>query len=183
MAGISTVAARHAWHLLTRNRQQLRRMQRAVLSGTSGRRVLEIGSGQRRGRRAFQSAVDLAPPGAEFLMTDGDPAHGHRMLDVRRPDPAIGRFDLVLCCNVLEHVADLDAAIDGLAALCADDGEVLASTPFLYPYHDEPGDFWRPTSYGLEHLFRRRFSDVVVSWTGMRQLPFQLFVRARGPRR
>lgn len=183
MAGITTVLARGSWHLLTQNRRRLRDVQRTVLSETAGRRVLEIGSGQRRGARAFQSAVDLAPHGAEFVMTDVDPGLGHRVLDIRRPDEELGRFDVVLCCNVLEHVTDLDLAVDGLAAMCADDGEVLVSTPFLYPYHDEPGDFWRPTSHGLEHLLRRRFTEVTVSWTGMRRLPFQMFVRARRPLR
>ena len=183
MAGIGTFAARGGWHLVTRNRRQLRNTQRTILSGAADRRVLEIGSGQRRGRRAFQSAIDLAPAGAEFVMTDVDPSLGHRVLDIRRPDQDLGRFDVVLCCNVIEHVADLDLAVDGLAAMCADDGEVLVSTPFLYPYHDEPSDFWRPTSHGLEHLFLRRFTEVTVSWTGMRRLPFQLFVRARRPLR
>jgi hypothetical protein len=116
-------------------------------------------------------------------MTDADPSLGHRVLDIRAPDPALGEFELVLCCNVLEHIPNLDSAIDGLASVCARDGMVFASTPFVYPYHDEPNDFWRPTSHGLKYAFGRRFDEVDVAWTGLRRLPFQLFVRARLPRR
>ena len=132
---------------------------------------------------SFQSAVEFAPAGAEFQMTDVNPSLGHPILDIRTPDQALGRFDLVLCCNVLEHIDDLGAAVSGLASVCEDEGMVFASTPFVYPYHDEPGDFWRPTAYGLKFIFEREFADVVVTWTGLRRFPFQLFVHARGPRR
>ncbi len=174
--------SRSAWHALSRNRRLLRRQQRALLSDFDGHRVLEIGSGQRRGEDYFQSAVSFAPDGIDFQMTDLDPLLGHRILDIRDPDTILGRFDLVLCCNVLEHVDDLEAAISGLASLCAKDGMVFASTPFVYPYHDEPNDFWRPTAHGLQLLFAKKFGEVELSWTGIREFPFQLFVHARNPR-
>jgi SAM-dependent methyltransferase len=175
-------ASRVAWHVLSQNRRLLQRQQRMLLAASGGKRVLEVGSGQRRGVKPFQSAVKFARPDTLFQMTDLDPSLGHRVLDIREPGVDLGRFDLVLCCNVLEHIADLGEAIDGLAAVCKDDGVVFASTPFIYPYHDEPGDFWRPTAYGLEFMFGRRFGDVSVTWTGLRQFPFQLFVFARRPR-
>ncbi len=174
---------RLAWHAMTQNRRLLRAHQRRLLKGASNRRILEVGSGRKLAGRDFQSAVDLAPSGAHFVMTDSDPSRGHRLLDIQAPDPAIGRFDIVLCCNVLEHVPRLEAAVEGLADVCVDDGEVFASTPYVYPYHDEPHDYWRPTSHGLRILFEKHFSEVSVSWTGLRRFPFQIFVHARGPLR
>jgi len=176
-------AMRIAWHSLTRNRHELQRQQRALLLESGGKSVLEIGSGKRRGTRYFQSAVEFALPDTHFLMTDMNEGLGHRVLDIRRPSAEIGQFDLVLCCNVLEHVPDLHAAVRGLASTCKDDGLVFASTPFVYPYHDEPADFWRPTAHGLEFLFNQHFIDVTVSWTGLRRFPFQLFVSAAHPMR
>ena len=178
-----TAISRGAWHTLTQNRRLLRAEQLRLLAGdTPPRRVLEVGSGQRRGSDAFQSAVALAGPDTEFIMTDIDPTRGHRVLDITTPGADVGTFDLVLCCNVLEHVADLASAIDGLAAVCAEDGRVFASTPFVYPYHDEPHDYWRPTLHGLTYLFTRRFDDVSLSWTGLRRFPFQIFVHAARPK-
>lgn len=116
-------------------------------------------------------------------MTDTDRVHGHRLLDIRAPDPALERFDLVLCCNVLEHIDDLGAAVSSPDSVCENDGVVCASTPFVYPYLDEPNDFRRPAAHGLMFIFGREFGDVNVIWTGLRQFPFQLFVRARRPRR
>lgn len=171
------------WHGISQNRRLVRKQQRALLSQAVGQRVLEVGSGQRRGAKMFQSAVEFAKEGTEFVLSDADPSLGHQVLDIRTPDPQLGVFDIVLCCNVLEHVPDLDAAIDGLSRVCAQDGMVFASTPFVYPYHDEPNDFWRPTAHGLSYAFGQKFGEVAVTWTGLRQFPLQLFVRARCPRR
>ena len=115
-------------------------------------------------------------------MTDVDPALGHQFLDVQDPDPSLGRFDLVLCCNVLERVADFETAVDGLASLCSDNGEACASTPYVYPYRNDPNDFWRPTEHGLRLAFEQRFRGVDVQWTGFRRFPFQIFVVARHPK-
>ncbi len=175
--------SRAAWHGVSQNRRCLQQQQRTLLSEAVGKRALEVGSGHFRGTKYFQSAVAFVKDSTEFVMTDIDPSLGHRMLDIREPDLSLGRFDLVLCCNVLEHIPNLDAAVDGLAAVCDDKGTVFASPPFVYPYHDEPNGFWRPTAHGLEYAFRRRFDEVAVNWTSVRRFPFQLFVHARRPRR
>ena len=43
--------------------------------------------------------------------------------------PDLGRFDLVLCTEVLEHVHDAQAAVDVLCRLCAQDGVVAITVP------------------------------------------------------
>jgi SAM-dependent methyltransferase len=75
---------------------------------------------------------------------------------VAPPDPLPGPFDLVLCEQVLEHVVDPLKAVDTLARLCAADGHLFVSTPFLIRLHNHPGDFWRFTPAGLELLLRSR---------------------------
>lgn len=169
------------WHLMTGNRRQLRRRQRRLLAEQVPRRVLEIGSGQRRGSRYFQSAVDLAPPTSSFTMTDLNPRLGHPVLDITTLEEFSEQFDLVLCCNVLEHISDIPAAVRGLAQVCDDAGWVFVSTPFVYPYHDEPNDFWRPTSHGLDALFRSCFDEVKLDHSGLRRFPFQVFLLASRP--
>ena len=176
-----TVLFRLFWHMLTQNRRVLRRRQRQLMAEQAPRCILEIGSGQRRGHRFFQSAVDLAPESSSFVMSDRDPQLGHRVLDITNPPRFPERFDLVLCCNVLEHVADIPAAVRGLAQVCDDHGLVFVSTPFAYPYHDEPIDFWRPTSHGLAELFKAHFGEEELDHSGIRQFPFQVFLTASRP--
>lgn len=61
-------------------------------------------------------------------------------------------FDLLLCTEVLEHVADWTTAFGNLHALLAPGGRVLVTCPHFFPLHEEPYDFWRATPYALEHF-------------------------------
>jgi SAM-dependent methyltransferase len=63
-------------------------------------------------------------------------------------------FDLVLCTEVLEHVLDWPAAWTNLGRLLAPGGRLIITCPFIYPLHEEPYDFWRPTPHAL-----RRFAE------------------------
>lgn len=61
-----------------------------------------------------------------------------------------GPYDLVLCTEVLEHVANWPAAFANLASLLVPGGRVILTCPHFYPLHEEPYDFFRPTSYAID---------------------------------
>jgi SAM-dependent methyltransferase len=58
-------------------------------------------------------------------------------------------YALVLCTEVLEHVARWDRAFANIASLLVRGGRAIVTAPFVYPLHEEPYDFWRPTPHGL----------------------------------
>ena len=64
-----------------------------------------------------------------------------------------GRFDLVLCTQVLEHCDNPAAAVSELRRVTAPGGRVLASTHGVQVYHPSPHDYWRWTHEGLARLF------------------------------
>jgi SAM-dependent methyltransferase len=64
-------------------------------------------------------------------------------------------FQLILCTEVLEHVANWDRAFSNFAALLGPSGRLLITCPHVYPLHEVPYDFWRPTLFSLEHYARR----------------------------
>jgi SAM-dependent methyltransferase len=66
-----------------------------------------------------------------------------------------GRFDLVLCTQVLEHCEDPASAVRELRRVTAPGGRVLASTHGVQVYHPSPHDYWRWTHEGLAKLFRQ----------------------------
>ena len=70
---------------------------------------------------------------------------------------AEGPFDFILCTEVMEHVADWQSAFANFHKLLAPGGRLLITCPHLYPLHEEPYDFWRPTPYALRY-FAARFS-------------------------
>jgi SAM-dependent methyltransferase len=61
-------------------------------------------------------------------------------------------FPVILCTEVLEHVADIDSAFAGLRRLVAPGGVVVMTVPFVFPLHMEPYDFRRLTQYGVQRL-------------------------------
>lgn len=60
-------------------------------------------------------------------------------------------YDLVSLCGVLEHIADLDAAVRRIAALCADAGSVFIAVPDAGTFGDAPPH--EPfLEFALEHI-------------------------------
>lgn len=68
------------------------------------------------------------------------------------PSAAQAAYPVILCTEVLEHVADIDAAFAGLRRLIATDGVVVLTVPFVFPLHMEPYDFRRLTLHGVQRL-------------------------------
>ena len=142
--------------------------------------VLEIGSGrQDLGAEAY-SLRHLFDPSVEFVQSDVNPTFGHEVVDVTSMDLE-DRFDLIICLYVLEHVYDVSAAAENLHRALRPGGRLLLAVPHLYPYHDEPIDFWRFTEHSLRRLLER-FDRVTVKAKGMRRFPRGLYVIAtKGP--
>lgn len=61
-------------------------------------------------------------------------------------------FDLVLMVEVLEHVHNPSLAINEIYRVLKPGGQLLLTTPFLFPIHDAPNDFFRFTKFGLKKI-------------------------------
>lgn len=85
-----------------------------------------------------------------------------------------GRFDVVICEQVLEHVPDPFRAAANLRELTAPGGHVIVSTPFLIKEHEFPlfdlRDYWRFTPRGLRTLLESAglAVDTVDTWGNRR---------------
>jgi SAM-dependent methyltransferase len=126
----------------------------------------------------------LHPPARTAAEISGD-AHGGRgwkayaslnypKFDLCAPLADGATYDVVICEQVIEHVADPCAAAANLRRLCSPGGHVIVSTPFLIRVHELPlygmRDYWRFTPRGLRELLERAGLDVdgVGAW-GNRQ--------------
>jgi len=119
---------------------------------------------------------------AEYEEVRRDPthfliAHGHEVVDVRTMDFEEA-FDIILCLYVLEHVFELDDAVRSIHRALTPGGFVVIAVPHLYPYHDEPTDYWRFTEHALRQLLAP-FDTIQIKTRGFGKMPLALLAIAR----
>ena len=66
-----------------------------------------------------------------------------------------GPYDLILCSEVLEHVAEWDNVFANFYQLLAPSGHIILTCPHFFPLHEEPYDFWRPTPYAIRYFAQK----------------------------
>lgn len=168
---------RAAVHLVFGTRAWVRRNLEEFAEGVVGKRILEIGSGrQDLGHDAF-SFRDVFDSSNEFIQSDVVPEYGHELVDVR----AIGlekAFDVILCICVLEHVFELESAVLSMHRALVPRGTLVISVPHLYPYHDEPIDYWRFTEHALRQMLEP-FESAEIKVRGFPKMPLALMAFAR----
>ncbi len=74
----------------------------------------------------------------------------------------------IISDNVLEHVEDPIRAVAEMHRLLKSGGLAYIATPFLYPFHASPSDYYRWSAKGLRLLFK----DFEVVEEGVRGGPF-----------
>jgi SAM-dependent methyltransferase len=68
-----------------------------------------------------------------------------------------GRFDIVLCTEVLEHVLQPFDAVKEIHRILKPGGVALITTPYNFRIHGPLPDCWRFTEHGLRALFSKGF--------------------------
>jgi len=111
-----------------------------------GAEVLEIGCGRgdyafqlwRRGPRRLVSA-DFSPvavqKASDFLVSQGATDVETRVEDITRMSFADCSFDVVICCETIEHVSNPKRAVHEMARVLRPSGSLLLSTPNYLSLH------------------------------------------------
>jgi SAM-dependent methyltransferase len=139
--------------------------------------ILEIGSYQVDGQVGF---ADLRPlfPKSKYLGCDMRFGPGvdciENATNLSFPD---GSFDLVLCCELLEHVEDPFKTASEMYRVTSDEGIAIATTQMDFPIHSYPSDYWRFTPEGLDLLYKKFHSRMICS-VGYSLHPQSVFIIA-----
>lgn len=125
--------------------------------------ALDVGCGG----QPFRPALEAAGMSYASMDTQAQPGQQVDLLGAidgpALPDTGWrNKFDLILCTEVLEHVADWSAAWLNLATLLRPGGRLIVTCPFVYPLHEQPYDFFRPTSHALRTHAERAGLEVVT---------------------
>jgi SAM-dependent methyltransferase len=121
-------------------------LDRFVLAHASSGRTLDIGAQNGPYAACFPNRVALDIRRGIGVQVLGD-AQALGLADAV--------FDVVLCTEVLEHLAEPQKALDEMFRVLRPSGTLLLTTRFLFPIHDAPHDYFRFTKYGLRHLLRQ----------------------------
>lgn len=70
-------------------------------------------------------------------------------------------FDSLVFFEVLEHVFTPDAFISEIKRVVKPGGKCLVTIPFIWGEHEQPYDFARYSSFGLNHLFKEHGFKVI----------------------
>lgn len=134
--------------------------------------VLDIGSSTFEFRTKIQPHIDkyifsvLRKGRIKVDHLDGKNEKGVDVVcDVMNVDKINKRYDLVLCCNLLEHIYNPKGFCKKLLSLIKPNGFLVLTVPFIFPYHPDPIDtMYRPSNQELELLFDKDevvFSEIV----------------------
>lgn len=120
---------------------------RACLCYNNGDNVLDIAPQNHLGAREFFKDVKTfdIQPGADYY---GDICNNNSAII---PD---GTFDIIICTEVLEHVANPFDAVKELNRMLKSGGYLFVTTPFNFRIHGPLPDNWRFTVHGLKELFK-----------------------------
>ncbi|HTE41398.1 MAG TPA: class I SAM-dependent methyltransferase [Steroidobacteraceae bacterium] len=118
---------------------------------SSSRTCLDVGCGSQPWRSLLEE-LGFAYEGMDFNQNFEGTVQHLAAIDVSLPASLQGRqFDFVLCTEVLEHVPRWPEAFGNLSTLLAPGGKLLITAPHIWLPHEEPADFFRPTSLGIQY--------------------------------
>lgn len=116
--------------------------------------VLDIGIG---GDKEKPSENFKFFPAAHFDTLDNNAAWKPIILgDICNPPIKTATYDLVLCCQTLEHVWDTRRALFEIHRILKPGGHAIIDLPWMYEFHGTPDqpddDYWRLSHQALTRL-------------------------------
>jgi SAM-dependent methyltransferase len=118
--------------------------------------LVDIGCGEARLRKAMPAGVKYVGLDYPTTMALGYGGQPDVKADAARLPLADASIDTVVLFDVLEHLAEPEAAMTEAARVLRPGGKCLLRVPFLYPLHDEPHDYQRWTRHGLLRLLEAK---------------------------
>ncbi|NHJ25047.1 MAG: methyltransferase domain-containing protein [Candidatus Lokiarchaeota archaeon] len=100
------------------------------------------------------------------------------VLDIEHLNSLNQKFDVILCCNVLEHVKKPLTVLKHIKKLLNKGGFLVVTIPFSYPYHCDPYDnLWRPSPSLLVEMLPE-FTPIEMSILKVKTTVPKLFYRS-----
>ena len=121
-----------------------------------GGRVLDLGCGDGKYKEIILTKA------SEYIGLD---AYKHENVDVvadaaQLPFEAAS-FETIVCLQVLEHVKEPWQVVAEIARVLKPGGQVILNTPWQFPYHAYPDDYYRFSGQALTYLFKKNNLKII----------------------
>jgi SAM-dependent methyltransferase len=124
-------------------------MQKAAASVKPGDYVLDAGAGDCFYKAFFKHSnyhsTDLAQNNRPISFIS----------DVSSLPIANGKYDLILCTQVLEHVQEPDVVLNEFYRVLRPAGQLWLTAPLYFEEHEIPNDYFRFTQFGIRYLMKK----------------------------
>lgn len=124
-------------------------------------KTLDVGCGQKPYQNLFEKCTSYVGMDIEV----SGHSHQNESIDVFYDGKTIPfndqEFDSVVCNQVLEHVPNPSEILMEIRRVLKTDGFLLLSVPFINEEHEQPFDYFRYTSFGIEQLLEECQMEVV----------------------
>lgn len=128
----------------------------------AGARVLDAGAGDQPYRDLF---AHCDYESADFELIDKPYARSTYVCSLDAIPVEDGRFDAVICNQVMEHLPQPGAALRELNRVLKPGGRMICTAPLFYEEHERPYDFYRYTQFGWRFMLEEAGFDVLgVDW-------------------
>jgi SAM-dependent methyltransferase len=77
-----------------------------------------------------------------------------------------GRFDAVLCTQVIEHAKNTSFVIQEILRVLKPGGALILTAPFAFNVHGAPKDYRRFSAFGIEALLEGKFEISILETQG-----------------
>jgi SAM-dependent methyltransferase len=124
--------------------------------------------------------ADLRPlfPGREFVGCDFREGPGvDRIEDVSNISLPNESAATVVCLETFEHVFEVRRAFDEVQRILAPGGTFIFTSPFHFPIHAYPEDYWRMTPQCLQRMLSC-YAMRIVGWQGWHTAPHTVLAMA-----
>lgn len=137
----------------------------AELNLQAGMRVLSIASGNSTMRQVHQPFIHehvfapLEQIGVRCIHHELYPAEGVEIAGDLNDEAVVHSLasinaNVILCCNLLEHIADRKKVATSISQCVPPEGYLLVTVPRSFQYHADPIDtYYRPTPHELSLIF------------------------------
>ena len=106
----------------------------------------------------------------KFTSVNINPEYGCDMVfDIQETFPIeSGKFDTVICMNVLEHVYKFNNVVSETSRVLKEGGQFIFAVPFMHHIHGSPDDYFRYSRSAIEKmLIENNFQVISINEIGL----------------